>query len=311
MKNIKQEKSALPAVIIELQRRYKSFTPYWRNDRILRSLFDVPIINGRWRDYAFQDIRNIVLTYSAGWADFRQIVSFLTHHPDSQIIRFLNEYDNQKLNSSVAHIVDDAKCVFIANFPATQKFFKEYHHWNINTLIFEKEKIKRAIPEKKYNVLYYGMFRKNRLIYFKKYLDERIHVSTSRKNILLFKQAGVRPQFIKHFYWGKSSILELFRYSLYIEDIYTHSHYNFPANRFYEALMFQTVLLVDENCKNTFDKAGISVEDYIVSDGDSVRKRTKELNRHYEHHLKNQAKWRIQAEAERHEVIEKLRRFFQ
>jgi hypothetical protein len=63
--------------------------------------------------------------------------------------------------------------------------------------------------------------------------------------------------------------LQLFATSLYLEDVFTHSHYNCPANRFYEALFCDTVVLSQPEATNTWQRAGINLGvDRIVAGAD-------------------------------------------
>ena len=298
----------IPAVIIEPQPRWVSFTPYWRNDRILKKEFGVPILKD-YSEFYHEKIRNLIITYWSGWADYLEIGEFIKRHREAQIFRMLNEYGVQSLSSHIMKLIDETQVTLIANFPRTKKKAKEYINLNLNTLIYEEE-IHHTPTPKKYDLIYYGMFRPNRADYFKKYLDGETFVSTSPKNILLFKQIGVRPRFIDTFLWGSRSILDSFRFSLYIEDIYTHTHYNYPANRFYEALMYNTVLLFDSNCANTFKTAGYPVEDYFVSNLPELKKKMEEIKKDYPAHLKIQAKWRKRSGEERREVLDRLRPIF-
>jgi len=154
------------------------------------------------------------------------------------------------------------------------------------------------------------MFRKDRTIYFTRYFDENIIVSTSQKNILLFKQLGMNPLFAKQFYWGKTSALERFKFSLYLEDVYSHQHYTYPANRFYEALMFGVVQLFDRNCQRTFKIAGYDISDYLVKGRTSLHRKMEEIEKDYQAHHKIQMQWKAKAKEERAEAIEQLRPIF-
>jgi len=225
----------------------------------------------------------------------------------------INEYNCMGINNDIRKLFIEMKknLTIIANFPQiSKKNIKKHLQVNLNTLIFRPE---RAPPTrtKSQNVIYYGMFRKDRETYFLRYFDDRMIVSTSLKNILLFKQIGIRAQFARPFMWGKHSTLEIFRYSLYIEDVFTHTHYNYPANRFYEALMFNVLQLFDKNCAKTFERAGYDVADYIVEDADSMHRKIKTLNRHYSDHLSRQRVWKRRASVERKETIAQLRPIFQ
>jgi len=298
----------IPSVIVEPKKRYKSFTPYWRNDRILFDEFGTSVINGRFDSYRNEKIRNIALSYASFWADWRAIAKFLTEHPESQIYQLFNEY-NLQLNSGVRKVIDQDKLIIVANFPQMTKRCKEHIQVNLNTLIFDPESA--LVGQKKtQQIIYYGMFRKDRTIYFTRYFDENIIVSTSQKNILLFKQLGVNPLFAKQFYWGKTSILERFKFSLYLEDPHTHTHYNYPANRFYEALMFGVVQLFDRNCQRTFEIAGYDISDYLVKGRTSLHRKMEEIEKDYQAHRKIQMQWKVKAKEERAEAIEQLRPIF-
>jgi hypothetical protein len=300
----------VPSVIVEPEKRYKSFTPYWRNDNALVKEFGTRVINGWFDTYKNEKIRNIIISYASFWSDWQSIAKFITEHPESQIYRLLNEYGVFPLNSGIAKVVDQNKIIIVANFPQMTERCLNHIQINLNTLIFDPEIAPKG-EEKVYRAIYYGMYRKDRAVYFTRYFDENIVVSTSRKNILLFKQLGVTPIFAKQFYWGRSSALERFRFSLYLEDEYTHTHYNFPANRFYEGLMFGVVQLFDVNCQETFRIAGYDIKDYLVKDSASLRSRMDSIEKDYQWHVWNQAKWKERATTERAIAIEKLRPIFE
>ena len=107
--------------------------------------------------------------------------------------------------------------------------------------------------------------------------------------------------------WEKQrETLNLFKYSLYIEDEHTHNNYNYLANRFYECLMCNVVHFFDINCKNTIEKSGIEFDDYFyVSNLEELKDKIK--NDDFEKSLKFQKKWNITAEKERESVINAIK----
>jgi hypothetical protein len=136
---------------------------------------------------------------------------------------------------------------------------------NLNLLLARKP---NPLVKKNYNIAYYGTFRPNREPYFRTYLRDGLVVSCSPKNLTKFHAIGCTSKFIGKMHWpaGRET-LNNFRFSLYIEDDFTHDNYNYLANRFYEALFCNCVLMFDRTCANTIRKSGITVhDDFLVSD---------------------------------------------
>jgi len=203
-----------------------------------------------------------ILGYASRYAPFNFINKLLESNPEAKKIVLSNEYN-------IASSIGGFKPFhLIANYEGkTTKSpsILSYTFVNLNVLIFNA--FKQQV-EKKYDCIYYGTFRENRAEYFKRYLQKGVFLSTSIKNMKKFKHVGCNPTYINKFSWEKENeTLNLFKYSLYIEDVYTHNNYNCLANRFYEAVMCKTVLFFDKNCRNTVRRSGICLEDYFfVSD---------------------------------------------
>jgi hypothetical protein len=120
---------------------------------------------------------------------------------------------------------------------------------------------------KPFNIIYYGSFRKNRVDYFKKYLKYPMILSTSKRRISKFKEFDcVDCDIIEPLDW-RNPLLKYFKYSLYIEDKYTHENYNYMASRFYEALNYLTIPVFDKSCMNTIEKSGYKIRDDYIIDG--------------------------------------------
>ena len=133
---------------------------------------------------------------------------------------------------------------------------------NLNTLIAKE---RNPWVHKKYDVCYYGTWRKYRVNYFKKYFDERLIVSTSLKNAKKFMEVGNSFNITERLSWEPTrETLNLFKASLYIEDTKTHEWFNYMANRFFEALFCNAAVFFDETCKNSIKKDMYEIDDYFV-----------------------------------------------
>jgi hypothetical protein len=183
----------------------------------------------------------------------------------------------------------------------------------LNTNLFIAKK-SNPLGIKKYDCIYYSRHRADRMKYCKEYLQGNIYLSTHPKNHKHFFHAGCKPKLIKHIDWtpGKDT-LNLFRYSLYLEDIYTHSVFNNLANRWYEAGFCNNVVFFDKNCINTIRKSEIGkyekeIEYYIVGNHQELEDKIKECNRDFNHHLNIQKSWRKDELKCRQNMIQELKK---
>jgi hypothetical protein len=161
------------------------------------------------------------------------------------------------------------------------------------------------------NILYYGSFRQNRSKYFKKYFcDERIVVSTSKKNIDKFVGLGCRARFIDKFRWDGNYCRELnkFKSSLYIEDVFTHKYFNFLANRWYECMVHAVPMFYDVSCIGNIEKAKKSINKFwLINNLDEAFKK---INDKRFEDIKNEDLEKFKSEffMERDKVMEQLYR---
>jgi hypothetical protein len=131
---------------------------------------------------------------------------------------------------------------------------------NLNALAINSE----VVAPKEYDLCYYGSYRKNRIPYFKKWLQGNMILSTSKKNWHKFASLGCDCKVTTPFQWGHDATLARFKASLYIEDVVTHKHYNFLANRFYECLNCNTIPVFDSSCMSTIKRSGYYIPDYLI-----------------------------------------------
>jgi hypothetical protein len=185
---------------------------------------------------------------------------------------------------------------------------------NLNLLIAKEP---NQLTQKKYDCVYYGRWREDRAKYFKKYIQNGMYLSTSTKNMKKFKHAGCNPKYLDTISWEeRKETLNLFRYSLYIEDEYTHKVFNNLANRWYEAGFCNNVVFFDVNCWNTIRKSEIAyfeeqIKDYIVSSHEELQAKIEYCNQDFERHLAIQKGWRLNQMVLRQDMINELNRIIE
>lgn len=244
----------------------------------------------------------LIFMYGTRYYDFLPVNNFISHNEQAAYYWLTNEYGTT-MNSDVYRLFRGRYSV-IANYPARicpAKEYLHYHYLNLNLFLYWPHAVPGRPGDKRYGLVYYGAFRPGRFKYFKMYFQGNyVNVSTSRKNIKRFKELGCSPHFVPPIVWGVRSSLSLFRYSLYIEDELTHSNYNFPANRFYEALCNGVVQLFDRNCVTTFRIYGLEIPDeFWVRDASDLQRRIAILDKDYAHHWNTQRQWVERMEHER------------
>ena len=56
-----------------------------------------------------------------------------------------------------------------------------------------------------------------------------------------------------------------------MEDQHTHDHYAFLANRFYESLMSDVVMLFDADCSNTIKQCGYIIPEHLIVNDEKIK----------------------------------------
>lgn len=233
----------------------------------------------------------LILGYASGYAPFKLIRKIVEANKDAKKFIVSNEYNKNE------YIGGFKPFSAIVNYQGCKnKQATDVHVLNLNLLLSKKA---NDLVEKKYDCIYYGTFRPDRSMYFSKYLQDKIYVSTSNKNFKKYKHIGCNPKWVKKLSWeSKKETLNLFRYQLYIEDTYTHKTFNNLANRWYEAGFCNNVMFFDKDCINTIKKSEIGyfedqIKDYIVSDYNSLIEKIDYCNKDFEKHLAIQKSWRL------------------
>ena len=237
---------------------------------------------------------------------------WLKQNPTAKLFYITNEYNLGEplvLWSWVRQ--NDIKFHVIANHPMqASKVVKKYvDTWNIvnlNALVTIPTPVEHANPFLEYTkqgCVYYGSFRRDRVKYFQKYFTGDIVISTHAKNREKFEVEGIRGPFHDRIDWYGDGLLN-YTTSLYIEDVSTHTNYNYLANRFYEALNYNTFPLFDTSCLGTIQQSGYDIPTFAVVDNPAeVMYVTNTLHDDAANYLD---RWRIQALDEREIVLEQI-----
>lgn len=227
--------------------------------------------------------------------------AWLQASPDAKLFHITNEYNLGEPRALWMGVKEGRRYEVIANHQPkvskiVQKYVNDWHFVNLNTLIFNP-----ILPNKqKSGCVYYGSFRKDREVSFRKYLKGHVTISTHQKNREKFQNIGVNGPFVDRINWSKDGLMD-FKTSLYIEDEITHENYNCLANRFYECLNYNVLPLFDAACKNTIALSGYDVADYfIVDDESSVTALTEDPPVSYQDYLQ---RWKEKASKEKQNIL--------
>lgn len=269
----------------------------YRNAEILANELGADLL--MYKDDRLQDKQYdvIILPYFNRYTDYVTLRKLVNKNQK----RFLMRSEYEGVNAIFKEFNPYSE---ICNFQGGENFL------NTNLLIAREP---NQLTQKKYDCIYYSRHRADRMKYCKEYLQGDIYLSTHPKNHKHFFHAGCRPKLIKHIDWteGKET-LNLFRYSLYMEDVYTHSVFNNLANRWYEAGFCNNVVFFDVNCWNTIRKSEIGyfeeqIKDYIVSTHAELMEKIDYCNQDWERHLAIQKGWRVSEMHHRSEMIKQLK----
>lgn len=261
------------------------------------------LFNDTMENHSVTSYDVLIVSYASFYANFNAICQIINNNPQARLFWLTNEYD-LGVNGSVYKLLKERQYEIIANFEENAcrgKGAKAHHCLNLNLLFYKPKKEQT----KKYTVCYFGTYRKDRAKYFKKYFQsQKFILSSSDKNFKKFASIGCMFRPVKKFNWGESKdTLGLFKYSLYIEDEFTHSHFNNLADRFYEALSNAVVTLFDRSCISTIKRSELGAlpfESFIVDNLNNIDKRD------YYKDWEEQKKWIPVVEQKQREMLERF-----
>lgn len=268
-------------------------------------IWSYPTVNDEIRSGYDVIIFNHASHYS--YVDYNWIVQ----NPSARLYYITNEYNLGEPRILWMAAKNGATYKVIANHDhsiskVVGKYVSKWNIININSLIFESSGIAQGTCTERQGCVYYGSFRKDRSSSFKKYLlDGLVTISTHKKNRDKFGSLGITGPFINRINWDQG--LSEYKASLYIEDDITHSNYNYPANRFYEALNYNVVPLFDSDCVNTLKLSEynnlLNNELFIIDNIDDLKSRLMSINEvHYD--ILDQCK--IVAETEKNTTLKSV-----
>ena len=312
--------SAKLSVAIIESKKTKSDLPkspidaHLRNAYVMRDELGATILYNRnhLRENWDKRFKHIIVSYGTFYADIVPFLRWMEDRKDTANFYFMSNEYNLIPNSSFYRFLKENNYSVIANHVEKGTSVKEYdkfHTFNLNLLLFNG---RNEPTEKKYDLIYWGSFRPNREVYFKKYFNRNMMLSTSQKNLRKFRAIGCDAIGINKLDWTKNKeTLNLFKYTLYIEDVKTHNHYSHLANRFYEALQCNVLMFFDINTKKTTELAGLEISKfYFVENTKELQAKIKIANKNYQERLDRQAQWIEDALGQRYDLMNQLKGLF-
>lgn len=191
--------------------------------------------------------------------------AWIEESPDAKLFYVTNEYNLGEPRTLWMAAKRGRRYTVVANHPPepskiVMRYVENWHTVNLNALCYEDC---GGVKENATGICYYGSFRKDRVPYFKKWLQGDVTISTHQKNREKFESIGVSGPFVNRLKIHAGDLAQ-FKASLYIEDETTHAHYNYLANRFYEAVSWGVSPVFDPSCEQTLRLS--NVPDAVVSD---------------------------------------------
>ena len=243
----------------------------------------------------------IICSYGSPYMKYNAYLEILDANNTAKMFWLVNDHDlednillrkwllkyNRKYNmicnnprSGYRHWIMNKKM----NGSTLTEWIDEWHTINLNAIIFDEGLFYKTINAEKTNdIIYYGTFRKHRIKDMLEYNNVNYFISTSKKNHIKYKDAGINAKFIEKLQWfdKEPDLIEPvglrlrdYKYSIYFEDAHTHDNYAFMANRFYECVMNNTLLFYDARCKLVIERSGYNIDSFqIIKDGDELKEK--------------------------------------
>jgi len=240
----------------------------------------------------------IICAYGSPYMRYNKYLEILDNNPNGKIYWLVNDHDVKdnillrkwviKHNKSYSMICNNPREGYRGwilrkrvNEKTLNDWINEWHTFNLNSIIFDENIYQETLNYKdRQNIIYYGTFRKHRIKDMLDYSNISLYLSSSKKNHEKFINSGIDAKYIEKIIWdeAKPDMFEMvglrlkdFMFSLYLEDEHTHDNYAFMANRFYEGVMNNTLMVYDHRCQNTIEKSGFAIHPMqLVKDGKDV-----------------------------------------
>lgn len=302
--------------LVPIKGLVKTTLAHLRIAKHLNNLIDDSVIWSVKEDYeknAAMRFDNIVIVYSSRYGPFGAIEKFIKDNYQARLFWIVNEYQHYP-NSLFTRLFNDRGVTVVANTESEGlkwQDFSDFEKINLNVTAYRKNAKVLPTAQKKYDLIYYGTYRPDRIKYFEEYFQKGMVVSTSSKNAAKFRNVAPLARYIGKIDWHNGlSLLRQFKCSLYIEDEYTHANFNHLADRFYEALSYDSLCLFDSNCAKNIEKSGYQVHpDCIVRSYSDCMKICNDLEK-YEKLLDHQKKMKRVFERELKDVNLHLQEIF-
>lgn len=297
---------------------YTATSVFLRTALWLRYYLGVDIVDSydKFRWYVGDGIQvdNIIVSFSTRYNHFEWELEFLEKCGKNARIYYMNAERENTLPASLFYY--KGKFGVITNCAHITGIKRDYDFYNINiNALTYRGHSWGNIGNRRYDIIYWGNFRENRVKYFIKYLNNpRVHISTNRKNIYRYRKAGVdKATYIGKLVWypGRETLLN-YKATVYIEDEITHNSYDHLANRFYEALNTGLVIFWGEETDNTIRRAKLEVPDFVrVKSCEDLLSRVDDMKRDGLRYNMLVDKWHKHALIEREVALEQLYRLFE
>jgi hypothetical protein len=277
----------------------------------------------------------IICAYASPYMPYREYEAVLEKNPNARYVWLVNDHDledNQLLRSWVINHGGSYDVIcnntregyrpWILNKRMKAKdgtvmgrldeFINDWCTVNLNSLIFT-DYTASGLVEKNLDApktIYYGTYRKHRGCYFAQHMTKELTLSASKKNWKKFNEVG-DAEMINKLKWTRGEEdLYAYAWSLYIEDMHTHENYAFMANRWYECLMLDVVMLFDQSCMNTFFKSGYALPpEFIIPEKMAVAEYARTLP--YADMLQDQQLCKPKASVERLTCLSQVKEFLE
>lgn len=229
--------------------------------RYVAEHYDIPFIHNKETAMAYND------TYDVLFVKFG-ILLFCNYREElfdiyKKAKRIVSLEEDYTMDADYRLLKLNPEYDLVSNMPfRAEEMGGEYLNWN--RLTWEND-VAMQDPILK-GLGYYGSYRPDRAKYFEHYFKDapyQVSISTFGRNALKFKDIDKKVNVFDPF--KNRDKIRAFKSVLIVEDVFTHTHYNSPPNRFYECLSRGVPMLFDVNTTNTYEEAGYDIGSYTVA----------------------------------------------